>query len=103
MSDGAVSRLCGTAHRATVRQKKPEHPVRFELTEQTRDAIDDHIKDKPRSRRHLAHNKKDLRLPPSFKNTSGSFFSTVALLASSVRRFWRGNGRGVASSAAHLR
>jgi hypothetical protein len=44
MSDGAVSRLCGTAHRATVRQKKTGHPVRFELTEQTWEAIDDHIK-----------------------------------------------------------
>src|SRR5665811_2159647 len=30
--------------RATVRQRKTGHPVRFELTEQTREAIDDHIK-----------------------------------------------------------
>jgi integrase len=30
--------------RATVRQKKTGHPVRFELTEQTRQAIDDYIK-----------------------------------------------------------
>jgi len=30
--------------RATVRQKKTGHPVRFELTEQTREAIDDYIK-----------------------------------------------------------
>jgi len=27
--------------RATVRQKKTGHPVRFELTEQTREAVDD--------------------------------------------------------------
>ena len=30
--------------RATVRQKKTGRPVRFELTEQTRQAVDDHIK-----------------------------------------------------------
>jgi integrase len=30
--------------RATVRQKKTTRPVRFELTEQTRQAIDDYIK-----------------------------------------------------------
>jgi integrase len=29
--------------RATVRQKKTSHPVRFELTEQTRQAIDDYL------------------------------------------------------------
>jgi integrase len=30
--------------RATVRQRKTGHPVRFELSEQTREAIDDYIK-----------------------------------------------------------
>jgi hypothetical protein len=30
--------------RATVRQKKTGQPVRFELTEQTRQAVDDHIR-----------------------------------------------------------
>jgi integrase len=30
--------------RATVRQKKTGHPVKFELTEQTRQALDDYIK-----------------------------------------------------------
>ena len=30
--------------RATVRQKKTDRPVRFELTEQTRQAVDDYIK-----------------------------------------------------------
>jgi integrase len=30
--------------RATVRQKKTGHPVRFELTEQTREAVDDYTK-----------------------------------------------------------
>jgi integrase len=30
--------------RATARQKKTGHPVRFELTEQTREAVDDYIK-----------------------------------------------------------
>ena len=33
-----------TVDRATVRQRKTGHPVRFELTEQTREAIDDYIK-----------------------------------------------------------
>ena len=36
--------------RATVRQKKTGHPVRFELTEQTRQAIDDYIKAEGRQR-----------------------------------------------------
>ena len=30
--------------RATVRQKKTGRPVRFELTEQTREAVDDYVK-----------------------------------------------------------
>jgi hypothetical protein len=33
-----------TLDRATVRQKKTGHPVRFELTEQTREAIEDYLK-----------------------------------------------------------
>src|SRR3981081_4189995 len=33
-----------TADRATVRQKKTGQPVRFELTEQTRQAIDDYLR-----------------------------------------------------------
>src|SRR5262245_1132765 len=33
-----------TADRATVRQKKPGRPVRFELGEQTRQALDDYLK-----------------------------------------------------------
>src|SRR6202049_4359054 len=33
-----------TADRATVRQKKTGHPVRFELSEQTRQAIDDYLR-----------------------------------------------------------
>ena len=33
-----------TADRATVRQKKTARPVRFELSEQTREAIDDYLK-----------------------------------------------------------
>ena len=33
-----------TLDRATVRQKKTGHPVRFELTEQTRQAIDDYLR-----------------------------------------------------------
>ena len=33
-----------TVDRATVRQKKTGHPVRFEITEQTRQALDDYIK-----------------------------------------------------------
>src|SRR5258708_39071675 len=32
-----------TADRATVRQKKTGHPVRFELTEQTRQAVDNYL------------------------------------------------------------
>ena len=35
--------------RATVRQKKTGRPVRFELTEQTRQAVDAHQKPPPRS------------------------------------------------------
>jgi integrase len=34
--------------RATVRQKKTGRPVRFELTEQTRQAVDDHLKAAPK-------------------------------------------------------
>jgi integrase len=30
--------------RATVRQKKTGHPVKFELTDQTRQAVDDYLK-----------------------------------------------------------
>lgn len=30
--------------RATIRQRKTRHPVRFELSEQTREAVDDHLK-----------------------------------------------------------
>ena len=33
-----------TVERATVRQKKTGHPVKFELTEQTRQALDDYMK-----------------------------------------------------------
>jgi integrase len=33
-----------TADRATVRQRKPGRPVRFELSEQTREAADDYLK-----------------------------------------------------------
>jgi integrase len=35
--------------RATVRQKKTSRPVRFELTEQTRQAVDDYLAASPRS------------------------------------------------------
>ena len=34
--------------RATVRQKKTGHPVKFELTEQTRQALDDYIRQRRR-------------------------------------------------------
>jgi integrase len=34
-----------TADRATVRQKKTGRPVRFELSEQTRHAVDDYLKE----------------------------------------------------------
>ena len=33
-----------TADRATVRQRKTKRPVRFELSEQTRQAVDDYLK-----------------------------------------------------------
>jgi integrase len=33
-----------TVDRATVRQKKTGRPVRFELTEQTRQAVDDYVR-----------------------------------------------------------
>lgn len=35
---------CYTADRATARQKKTGRPVRFELSEQTRQAVDDYLK-----------------------------------------------------------
>ena len=38
-----------TVDRATVRQRKTGHPVRFELSEQTREAVDDYIRSAPRS------------------------------------------------------
>jgi integrase len=49
-----------TVDRATVRQRKTGHPIRFELSEQTREAVDDYIPSAPRrvggflfpSRRH---------------------------------------------------
>src|SRR5664280_1029885 len=42
VEDVALNGYC--AHRATVRQGKTGRPVRFELTEQTRQAVDDYIK-----------------------------------------------------------
>ena len=39
-----VARNGYCADRATVRQRKTGQPVRFELTEQTRQAVDDYIK-----------------------------------------------------------
>jgi ATP-dependent Lon protease len=37
-----------TLDRAPVRQRKTGHPVRFELSEQTREAVDDYIRSAPR-------------------------------------------------------
>ena len=42
-----------TMDRATVRQKKTGRPVKFELTDQTRQAIDDYLKAAPRSRENF--------------------------------------------------
>src|SRR5665647_3442691 len=42
VEDVAPNGYC--ADRATVRQRKTKRPVRFELTEQTRQAVDDYIK-----------------------------------------------------------
>src|SRR5450759_5133730 len=42
VEDVALNGYC--ADRATVRQRKTGRPVRFELTEQTRQAVDDYIK-----------------------------------------------------------
>jgi integrase len=42
VEDVAANRY--TADRATVRQKKTGRPVRFELSEQTREAVDDYLK-----------------------------------------------------------
>ena len=39
-----------TIDRATVRQKKTGRPVKFELTEQTQQAVDDHLAAQARSR-----------------------------------------------------
>src|SRR5881394_4164826 len=41
---GDVAASGYTADRATVRQKKTGRPVRFELSEQTRQAVDDYLK-----------------------------------------------------------
>ena len=56
-----MSPLMVTADRATIRQRKTGHPVRFELSEQTREAVDDYIQCTPKrvgeflfaSRRHM--------------------------------------------------
>jgi integrase len=40
----AEADMAYTADRATVRQKKTGRPVRFELSEQTRQAVDDYLK-----------------------------------------------------------
>ncbi len=45
--------------RATVRQKKTGHPVRFEITEQTRQSLDDYMKAEGRQRgEYLFHGRK---------------------------------------------
>src|SRR6476661_4601640 len=53
-----------TADRATVRQKKTGRPVRFELSEQTRQAVDDYLQAQE-ARRFLVH-----RAPRSDTNIS---------------------------------
>jgi hypothetical protein len=45
--------LFNLAIRATVRQKKTGRPVKFELTDQTRQAIDDCLRLRPRSRENF--------------------------------------------------
>jgi integrase len=42
-----------TVERATVRQKKTGQPVRFELTEQTRQAVDDYLRNRNKSSEYL--------------------------------------------------
>jgi len=59
-----------TADRATVRQKKTGHPVRFELTEQTRQAVNDYLK---------AANRAD-RLCPATMSVSGPLSMVPILL-----------------------
>ena len=44
--------------RATVRQKKTGQPVRFELTEQTRQAVDDYLRVQQKERRNTMAMKK---------------------------------------------
>ena len=39
-----LRRMAIALDRATVRQKKTKRPVRFELTEQTRQSVDEYIK-----------------------------------------------------------
>jgi integrase len=43
-----------TADRATVRHKKPGRPVRFELSEQTREAVDDYLVVREQSSKRLS-------------------------------------------------
>jgi integrase len=42
-----------TVDRVTVRQRKTGHPVHFELSEQTREAVDDYIRSAPRRAREF--------------------------------------------------
>src|SRR5713226_3933830 len=52
--------------RATVRQRKTGHPVRFELTEQTRQAVDDYIRTagkKPGEYLFTARRRQEHRMP----------------------------------------
>src|SRR5213595_3213238 len=44
MSSPSASRMSLPADRSTVRQKKTGRPVRFELSDQSRQAIDDYLK-----------------------------------------------------------
>ncbi len=47
--------------RATVRQKKTGHPVRFEITEKTRQALDDYIRETGRQKRDFRSRKASSR------------------------------------------
>ena len=60
-----VAPLGMTVDRVTVRQRKTGHPVRFEISEQTREAVDDYIRSAPRRAGEFL-------FPPSRRGSTGS-------------------------------
>lgn len=105
--------------RATVRQKKTGHPVRFELTEQTREAVDDYIKAagkksgeflfaSRRNRERCMTTRQDARLVSEWIASIGldpSFFGTHSLRRTKATLIYRrtGNLRAVQLLLGHTK